>query len=226
MERLIRHFSQFLSDSRIAIFNQVLENRTRYLTVVLEDIFQSQNASAVIRTCDCLGIQDIHVIENRNKFRLNRDVVRGSSKWLNIYRYNKNEDNTGDAIASLRANGYRIIATSPHIEELSPENLNLGIGKAAFFFGAEHKGLTNKVLDQADEFIKIPIYGFTESYNISVSAAIILYNLIRNLRLSGIDWQLDKSEKEALMISWLRENIKRSDLIEKAFLKSSGNTIQ
>jgi len=191
--------------------DQVLGYRTRYITVVLEDIYQPQNASAVLRTCDCFGIQDIHIIENRNQYKLNPDVTLGSDKWLNLIRYRKYADNTIEAINDLKKSGYRIIATTPSGKSQNLDDFDIHKGKAALFFGAELNGLTDKVLINADEFLEIPMYGFTRSYNISVSAAIILYNITARLRVSRINWQLPEDERIELKLRWIKNSLKLGD---------------
>lgn len=219
---LRKDFIAFLSDClyerRIQQIQKVLEDRTRYITVVLEDIFQSQNASAVLRTSDCLGIQDIHIIENNNKFNINPKVVMGSSKWLTLSKYNGGADNSIKTIESLKEKGYRIVATTPHTNDVTLEDFDLSKGKFALFFGTEYTGLSKKVLDNADEFIRIPMYGFTESFNISVSAAIILYSLVNRLRESDILYRLSSDERELLLLSWLEASSKNWQMMEKRFL--------
>ena len=184
-EDLINHMSEFVTGERLELFHRVLGERTRYITVLLEDIFQSQNGSAVLRTCDCTGIQDVHIVEERNEYEINPDVSLGSDRWLTLHYYNRGEDNLSDAVAALKKEGYRIVATSPHKEGTSPESFDLEKGKAALLFGTELNGLTEQALELADEFIQIPMVGFTESYNISVSAAVILYSLRK--RLEGVE---------------------------------------
>ena len=223
MKNLIIHLSKFISEARLDTFNRVIAKRTRYLTVVLEDIYQSQNASAVLRTCDCLGIQDVHVIENKNTFDVNPDVVLGSSKWLNLERYNEQTFNTIEAIKKLKADGYRIVATTPHKDDKDLDDFTLEAGKTALLFGTELTGLTKEAMDMADEYLKIPIVGFTESFNISVSAAIIIYQLTQKLRSSGINWHLSELEKDTLMLEWLRKSIKSSELIEAEYRKRISN---
>ena len=215
---LIKFLKQFVADNRLEVFDKVLENRTRYITVAVEDIYQSQNASAVLRTSDCFGLQDIHIIENKNKYEVNPDVALGSSKWLNLIRYNKTENNTLQSIKKLKENGYRIVATSPHKEDVDLENFDLRKGKVALFFGNEVMGLSELMLENADEYLKIPMYGFTESFNISVSAAIIFHNLTSKLRNSDINWQLTDFEKEELKLSWLKKTIKSSSILVNDFL--------
>lgn len=210
-DKLIRYLESFLTQRRSDFMDQVLGYRTRYITVVLEDIYQPQNASAVLRTCDCFGIQDIHIIENRNQYKLNPDVTLGSDKWLNLIRYRKYADNTIEAINDLKKSGYRIIATTPSGKSQNLDDFDIHKGKAALFFGAELNGLTDKVLINADEFLEIPMYGFTRSYNISVSAAIILYNITARLRVSRINWQLPEDERIELKLRWIKNSLKLGD---------------
>jgi tRNA (guanosine-2'-O-)-methyltransferase len=219
---LLSYLSEFLTPRRFNLIKQVSENRTRYITIVLEDIFQSQNASAVLRSCECLGIQDVHIIENTHKYTFNRDIVLGANKWLSLYRYKKKDENTQDAIKALKAKGYRIIATCPNKDDINLDNLDLQKGKLAVFFGTERRGLSETVLRQADEYIKIPMHGFTESFNISVAAAITLHHLTYKLHAAkDIDWHLSDAEKSELVLDWMKKSIKNSDEILKRFYKQN-----
>lgn len=217
---LIEYLSQFVTEKRFEVLINALNLRTRYLTVVLEDIFQPQNASAVLRTCECFGIQDIHIIENRNKFKVDTEVAMGSAKWLTIKKYNTKKNNSEDAILALRAEGYRIVATSPHIKSTSIQEFDLSKGKAAFVFGTELTGLTKTILDQADEYVNIPMFGLTESLNLSVSVAVIMQFLVWRLQNEKIDYFLNQIDKEEVICNWLKLSIKSSSLIEKRFLQS------
>ena len=213
-KELINKLSQFVLDRRLELFEKILSSRTRYITVVLEDVFQPQNASAVLRSCDCFGIQDIHVIENRNTFTLDKEVTMGSHKWLNVHKYKDTES----AIRHLKKDGYRIVATTPDEKSPSIYDYNLEEGKTALLFGTELTGLTDLAIRNADEFVNIPMYGFTESFNISVSVALILQSFVRNLHNSvKADWKLTEEERITLMLSWLRKTIRKADLIEKRF---------
>ncbi len=216
---LIAHMSKCVTKNRLALFKQVLVERSRYITVLLEDIYQSQNASAVLRTCDCTGIQDVHIVEERNEYEINRDVALGSDQWLSLHYYNKEENNILRAIETLKEQGYRIVATTPHKDGLSPEKFNLQKGKAALMFGTELNGLSKQALELADEYIQIPMAGFTESYNISVSAAITLYTLRKRLELSSLQWKIGDEEQSELLLNWLRTTIKMSDQIESKFIR-------
>lgn len=216
---LMEYLSGFMTENRLAKFNEILENRTRYLTVVLEDIYQPHNASAVLRSCDCFGVQDVHIIENRNEYEVNPEVALGSSKWLDLIKYNGKANNTPEAIKALKEKGYRIVATTPHKDDVNLEELDLEKGPIALMFGTELHGLTESALDLADEYMKIPMYGFTESFNISVSAALCLFHLSEKLRKSNIEWPLTPKEKTEIKLNWIRQTIKKSDLIEKDFLE-------
>ena len=223
MKELVEYLQEFVTERRAQLFNSIIENRTRYITIVLEDIYQSQNASAVLRTSDCFGIQDVHIIENNNKYNINPDVVLGASQWLNLFKYNQTQNNTLDAIANLRKQGYRIVATTPHTEDTDLPDFDLNKGKVALFFGAEQHGLSDLMIDNADEYLKIPMYGFTESFNISVSAAIIIHALREKLNHSDINWQLSEQEKLEIKLEWLKLTIKSSDMLIKKFLSNKKN---
>ena len=219
MNQYIQYLERFVNERRLKIFRKILLSRTRYITVVLEDIFQPQNASAVIRSCDAFGIQDIHFIENRNKYTINPRVTHGSDKWLSIHRYNEKPYNTPDVIQHLRNNNYRIIAATPHHDSTDFENLDMGKGKVAIFFGTEKKGLTPQVIDQADERIRIPMHGFSESLNLSVSAALILWSLIQKLHNSGIEWRVDIKDAEQIYLEWLKKSVPKAETVEKYFFE-------
>ncbi|MBI9053634.1 MAG: RNA methyltransferase [Bacteroidales bacterium] len=222
-KELVQFLSQFVTEDRANLFNRLIEERTRYITIGLEDIYQSQNASAVLRTSDCFGIQDVHIIENQNEYQINPDVTLGSSKWLNLNRYNTSENNTLDAINKLKKEGYRIVATTPHTDDVNLEDFDIEKGKFALFFGTELNGLSDLVINKADEYLKIPMYGFTESFNISVSAAIILHHLTNKLKKSTLSWQLRDNEKETIKLEWLKQTIKMSSELVEEFLSKKKN---
>ena len=216
---LLNHLSNFVTPQRLGLFDHILGNRTNYITVVLEDIYQPQNASAVLRTCDCFGIQNVHIIENRNEFKVDREVAMGSSKWLTLHRYRRIKNNSLYALKALRKKGYRIVATSPHHDGHELQDFDITKGKTALIFGSELPGISNIVLQEADEYLKIPMFGFTESFNISVSAAIILHHLTLKLRNSNIEWHLTEEENINLKIQWLRNSVRSSKMIEKRFFE-------
>ncbi|TAJ12697.1 TrmH family RNA methyltransferase [Marinilabiliaceae bacterium JC017] len=216
-QELIDFLSGFVTKQRLEQLHRVLNDRTNYITVVLEDIFQPHNASAVIRTCDCFGIQNVHIIENQNKYQINPEVVMGSNKWLTLNYHNRKKQNTLDAIGYLKEDGYRIVGTSPRLHTTKLEEFDLNKGKVALFFGTELTGISDIVKENADEFVKIPMFGFTESFNISVSTSIILHHLTYLLHQSDIAWRLNAIDKQQVMLQWLKKSIKKSDMLERKF---------
>ncbi|QIA07562.1 TrmH family RNA methyltransferase [Draconibacterium halophilum] len=220
--KLLEYLSGYLTPKRLELFDKALNMRTKHLTIVLEDIYQKQNASAVLRTCDCFGIQDVHIIEDRNEFQVNREIAMGASKWLSLHKYNNAENNSIEVIQGLKKQGYRIVATTPHTDDQELQDFDIAKGKTALVFGSELPGITETIMQEADEFLKIPMYGFTESFNISVSAAIILHHLTLKMRASNdLGWQLSDDEKAELKMEWIRKTFKRSELLEKRFYEEN-----
>ena len=213
---LVEYLSQFAHDNRVELFNEKIKERTDYVTLVLEDIFHAQNTSAAIRTCDCFAIQNIHVIENRNEFNLHTGITLGSANWVDIHQYNEKENNTKACLDKLKNEGYKIVATTPLPDAPSLYELNLD-EKVALVLGNEAEGISDIVKQEADELVTIPMYGFTESFNISVSAAVCLSELTSKIRTLNLDWQLDENEKNRILTKWLRQSIKHGDKLIEEF---------
>lgn len=201
---IISRLSGIINDDRIARLEKVIEQRSRYLTVVLDDIYIPQNASAVIRSCECIGIQELHVIEERNKHKTNRDVVKGSAKWIELQRY-ENEIGRIECIEKLKQMDYKVVAMTLSEDSIPLEELPVN-EKLALCFGCEETGLNEEIESNADYHVQIPITGFTQSYNISVSAGISLYYLTNKIKDTNQNWQLNKEEKEKLLIDWLSKS--------------------
>ncbi len=223
-QEMIEYLGQFVTASRREKIESVLEQRTRHLAIVLEDIYQPQNASAALRTAECLGVQDVYIIENRNRYRINPDVTLGASKWLTLERFNHRDAfNTPECLQVLRERGYRLVATSPQAGGLSLDQISLD-EKVAFLFGNEMDGLTQFSLEAADAHLWLPMFGFTKSYNISVSVAITLAFSLDRLRRSHISWGLGAEEKQALTLAWYRKIIDRADRIEREYRRRQRNS--
>ena len=218
-KQIIELLTNYITTDRLATLNKVLDERTEYISVVLEDIFQTHNASAVLRSCDCFGIQNVSFIENRYSYMENKDVAMGSSQWLSIRRFNQKENNTLDAISAMRNAGYRIVATTPHTNDILIKDLDLSKGKIALFFGSEKPGLSDIVMQNADEFVRIPMYGFTESFNISVSAALCLYELTAKLRNLNIDWHLSPQIRTDLLAQWMKLSARSAEGLIREYEK-------
>lgn len=218
---LLNYLYNFLSENKMNLFEKVIADRTKHVTVALENIFQPQNASAVLRTSDVFGIQDVHVIENDNEYNVNPRVVHGASKWINLHKYNEKDNNTLDCINKLKADGYKVYGTTPHTDDCLIQDIPLD-NKVALMFGTELTGLSDIAMANVDGFVKIPMYGFTESLNISVSASICLYELKKRLKNSDINWQLPEDDKLDQLIVWAKKVIKDGTLIEKQYLEKLG----
>jgi len=223
MKEIIDLLSAFVTDNKKRQIEKVLEERTKYLTVVLEDIYQSHNASAVVRTCECFGVQDLHIIENLNRYDINPKVVMGATKWVDMYHYCLPDiNNSVSCITNLKQKGYRILVTSPDENAQSIDEFNLE-GKMAIVFGTEQLGVSDDIMNMADEKVTIPMYGFTESLNISVSAALALNTIKNRLKSSDIDWRLSDVELETIKLEWYKKLVKGSDIIIQNYNKNKAS---
>lgn len=218
-DELCRYLNNFITLHKQNRISQVLDWRTRYLTVVLEDIYQSHNASAVIRSCECFGVQDIHIIEQVYNFDVNPDIVVGASKWVSLHRYSHPGGNaTEDCLLHLKENGYRIAAFTLRHDSIPIQNLDLS-QKIALCFGTEELGLTDKAHTLADVSVRIPMVGFTQSFNISVTVALSLFALMERIHAGEYFWNLTEAEKLDLRLGWYQRIINRSEVIIKQFLQ-------
>lgn len=214
---LLDIYKSFKLDKRIDLMDKVLDDRTRYVTVVLENIYQPHNASAVLRSCDCFGIQDVHIIENSYQYEHNPHVSLGAAQWLNLHRFNTLENNTPDCIHHLKKEGYRIVATTPDAKAVDIHDFDVSKGKFALLFGTEKFGLTPEACELADEFIRIPMYGFTESFNISVSVSLCLFHFTGRIRAGKTAWQLSEEEQIDIYLDWFRNTTTNFELIERKY---------
>ena len=210
----LTYLEGFLTENRKTKFLDILQFRTNHFTVAIEDVFQMHNTSAVMRSCDVFGIQELHVVEQKFGKSIDAEIAMGAQKWVNVQQYQTNQH----CIDKLKKSGYQIVATSPHNNSCLLDDFDF-TKKTALFFGTERDGLSEEVLTQADSFLKIPMVGFSESLNISVAAAIILQNLTNRLRNSQLDWKLSEEEIFFKRIDWARKSIKDIDRIEERFLE-------
>jgi len=216
-QELILHLEQFVTEPRQARLKEVLRQRTRHITVVLEDLYQTQNISAVMRSCECYGIQDAYIVENRNEFNVHKDISMGADKWLTLHQYPHAEHNMKHCIEDLHAKGYTVVATLP--DEKMKTIFDVPVEqKTAFLFGTELTGLSDEAVQYADYNVLIPMYGFTESFNISNSAAIILSHTAERLRHSEVPWRLSDAEYDELYFDWLQKSIRNPEPIIRDFL--------
>jgi tRNA (guanosine-2'-O-)-methyltransferase len=215
-EHYLNYLETFITENRRDKFVEILRQRTKHFTIAVEDIFQLHNTSAVMRTCEVFGIQELNVIEEKYGKTIDKEIAMGAQKWVDINLYN----NTQNCINALKSKGYRIIATSPHDDSCLLDDFDIS-QPAALFFGTERLGLSEEVLSQADGFIKIPMHGFTESLNISSSAAIIIQSIMARLRKSDVRWQLSDEEILQKRIDWARKSIKDIDFVTERWLEAN-----
>jgi tRNA (guanosine-2'-O-)-methyltransferase len=211
---LLTYLEGFISENRKAGFLRVLKNRTKHFTIAMEDVYQLHNTSAVMRSCEVFGIQELNVIEQKYGKSIDKEIAMGAEKWVDIHRFSTIQE----CISNLKSKGYQIIATTPHNDSCLLHEFDIS-KPSALFFGTERDGLSDKVLQQADGFLKIPMVGYTESLNISVSAAIIIQDITNRLRQSTINWQLSDDEILEKRLDWTRKSIKDIDFIEKKFFE-------
>jgi len=206
--KLLNYLESYITENRKQRFNSVLSNRTRHFTVATEDVYQLHNTSAVMRTCDVFGVQELSIIEERNVKKIDREIARGAQKWVDLNRFNA----VKDCISYMKNEGYQIVATTPHNNDCLLQDFDIS-KKSCFFFGRETEGLSQDVISAADCFLKIPMVGFTESLNVSVSAAIILQHVTARLRSSEIAWQLTEEELNIKKLDWIKKTIHSYDRI-------------
>jgi len=211
--KLLEHLETYLTDNRLERFHNVLNNRTKHFTVATEDVYQLHNTSAVIRSCDVFGVQEVNIVEEQNSKRIDKEIAMGAQKWVDLNRYHS----TKDCIKDLKNKGYQIVATTPHTNDCLVHEFDV-TKKSCFFFGRETEGLSQEVMDEADVFLKIPMVGFTESLNISVSAAIILQHVTTKLRQTTIDWHLTEAEQQEKRLDWCLKTIKsHKDIVARFY---------
>jgi tRNA (guanosine-2'-O-)-methyltransferase len=209
---LLAYLEEFLTDNRKQRFLDVLSNRTKHFTIAVEDVYQMHNTSAVMRSCEVFGIQELHVVEQKYGKSIDKQIAMGAQKWVDIIEHSSSQV----CIDNLRQKGYQIIATTPHNDSCTIENFDIS-KPSALFFGTEIDGLSDEVMQQADGYLKIPMVGFTESLNISVSAAIIIQDITNRLRNSSINWHLTDEEILDKRIDWARKTIKDIKNVESRF---------
>jgi tRNA (guanosine-2'-O-)-methyltransferase len=216
IEACLDILNPILTEERKMRFEEILEQRTKYITMVLEDVYQSRNTSAVMRSADGFGIQDIHMIETYNRWAKNLSVSKGSSSWLTVHRYLDAENPHEECLSTLRSSGYRIVATSPQEGGYTPDTLPLD-KPIAIIMGTEFTGVSDKLLSQVDDYVAIPMSGFAESFNVSVASAILMNRLTERVKSSG-DWVgLTEDEKQYLRLQWAYRTVRDSGAILKRY---------
>ncbi|MFN5621496.1 MAG: TrmH family RNA methyltransferase [Flavobacteriales bacterium] len=205
--RLFDLLSEHLTEHKRMLFDTVLRERTRHVTLVMEDLYQAQNTSAIQRSAESFGIQDLHIIENKHTFTHHRRISKGSADWLTMHRYNDaGSNNTEMCLNALKRAGYQIVVTALHEKTIALHEVDLS-RKTAVLMGTELTGASESAMHMADVYMKIPTVGFTESLNVSVASAIIMQHLTHRMRQENRPWQLSENEKLQLKIEWAKRSI-------------------
>ncbi len=205
----IAYLATFMTEERFSLFERTLAQRTNYMTILAENTFHPHNAAALMRHCEAFGVQRMHTIETRCTFDPSQNISRGSDRWLNLVRHNSTEE----ALTALKAEGYRLVATTPHRESCTPETFDVTKGKFALIFGTEHAGISEEAMAAADEYLRIPMCGMVESLNVSASAAILIYQLTGRIRAQVAGWPLSEREQTELLYDWTRLSVKDAERI-------------
>ncbi len=212
----LSELEQLLTPKRKKRFNDVINNRSEYMSVVLEDIYNPQNANAVIRSCDCFGVQNVQIIEDRNIHEERNETSKGAEKWLNINRFNiPGGNNRQDCITHLKAEGYRIVSAMPHKLGVNLDDFDVTKGKFALVLGNELHGVSDEITEQSDEFINIPMHGFTESLNLSVAGAICMNHLRLKMEKQLKNWLIEGDDLESLRLLWVVNSLGNGDYMLK-----------
>ncbi|WP_437206508.1 TrmH family RNA methyltransferase [Planctomicrobium sp. SH664] len=212
---LYRYLQQIVTPRRMERFDEVLRRRTRWVTVVLADLYQQHNASAILRTCEAFGIQNVHIAETEHEFETNPEISLGTDRWLTLQHY-RGPDALPVCLDSVKKAGYRVVATvvsgsSRPIQELPLDR------PVALCFGTEKQGLPSEAIAAADLCVHLPMYGFVESFNVSVAAALCLQETTRRLHAGQIPWQLSEREHKELQLEWAKRSVVGADVVEKRF---------
>jgi len=223
---LTESLTSLLTERRRQRIDDVLAQRTRRVTVVLENIGHPQNAGAVLRTCECLGVQDVHIVADRNPFRVVAATVAGAAKWLTLFRYDDpGAPQTRVCLDLLHRRGYRIAGTTLRSGAIPLEELPLD-RPVALAFGSERQGLSEEAHGLCDFLVQIPMHGFTQSFNISVAAAICLFQLTGRLReMDAGCWGLSEEEKAWLRLEWVLKSIRNRHVHVARFFAERGRDV-
>jgi len=215
---VLNEMYDLITENKRQMFDRIAADRTKYMTVVLENVYQDHNASAILRTCDCFGIQDLYVIEKNFRYEVKRDIALGAGRWVDIHQFNEGESPDIECIRTLKEKGYRIIATTPHTDKETIHSVNLD-QPIAVLFGTERRGISPGLMALADDYVNIPMYGFTESLNVSVAAAITMEVLRERIQASSLNWRLTADEQTDLKLKWCRKILRGGDALEEQIRK-------
>ena len=207
-DRIVALLAPFVSDRRRDRIEASLASRTRDIVVVLEDIHHDHNSSAVLRTAEAMGIFELHVVAGKSRFVVSDKISMGAHKWLHGRGYST----ISDAYAHLRARGFEIWASHFHGEAEPIEDIPID-RTVALVFGNEHEGLSRQAIDEADHWFKVPMRGFVESLNISVAAAISMYDVRARRDRAGLLRGLSDEDVRRFRAAWYAMSVRAAELL-------------
>ncbi len=217
MKEKIAFLESLLSEKRLERIKEVIDYKIQNITIVLDNLLDSHNTSAILRTAEGLGIKDVYIIEKDYQFEINKGITKYSHKWLDLHRFKDYEP----CVKELKKREYKIFIANVGEKSLKLTDIEIKPdNKYAFVVGNEHGGISGEILKYADYEFTIPMYGFTESFNVSVASAIILSHttyLYRKALQQKSD--LTEQQKEELYFDFLKKAVKNSDILLKSFDK-------
>src|SRR6056300_1910238 len=191
-----------LTDHKRQLFQDKVAQRTRHFSLALEDMMKSQNASALMRTADAFGIHRVDVYDKNERFNVSSGISKGVEKWLDASFFNTyNEGNQENWVRQLKSTGRKLYVTAVDPRARPIESIDASVS-ATICFGNEQEGATSLLQSMADELIYIPMQGFVESFNVSVSCGIVLHHLSHRMELSGIERGLEEEDELNTLIEW------------------------
>ena len=215
LQETFDYLKQFLTDERLSKIEHFSQESSDFVLPVMEDVYQFRNAAAIVRSVEACGFHHVVALEEENVFNPNLKVTKGAETWVKVEKM----PNNLDSLKEIKNRGYKILAVSPenNATMLPDYEVNEPI---ALVFGTELEGVSDEILDFADETLAIPMYGFTKSFNVSVAAAICMYELKQKLMKSGIDYKLSEEKLLEMKIRWTVNSIRSGEELLERFLGS------
>ncbi|HSD63493.1 MAG TPA: RNA methyltransferase [Ignavibacteriaceae bacterium] len=191
----------FRTEKRVAKVERVLKARQGSLMVVIENVHDPHNVSAIFRTCDAVGIPCISLVYTKEQFpKIGRKSSASAFKWVVKEKYKS----VKECYSELRSKEFKIYASALKEKSMSLYDIDF-TNKIAVVLGNEHRGASVEAADLADETFMIPMYGMVQSLNVSVATAVILYEALRQRQRKGMYDLLNEAELEEKSESWLKK---------------------
>lgn len=212
-QKTFEYLKQFLTDERLSKIEFYAQESSDFVLPVMEDIFQFRNAAAIVRSVEACGFHKIVAMESENEFNPNLRVTKGAETWVEVEKM----PHQLESLKKIKEKGYKILAVSPEKNAIMLPDYDLK-EPVALVFGTEKEGVTEEILDFADETVAIPMYGFTKSFNVSVAAAICFYDLKQKLVKSDFEYKLSNEKLWNLKVRWAKNSIKSGEEILQKYL--------